>query len=100
MTKTLQSGLLVVQRITIPEIKKHSWFQKNLPIEFTDEGEESIDAQTQSVDNIVSIIQEARTTVGGLGIGISATGSMDLDDLDADYDIDDVETSGDFVCAL
>jgi hypothetical protein len=25
---------------------------------------------------------------------------MDLDDLDTDADIDDIETSGDFVCAL
>jgi hypothetical protein len=25
---------------------------------------------------------------------------MDLDDIDSDADIDDVETSGDFVCAL
>jgi hypothetical protein len=25
---------------------------------------------------------------------------MDIDDLDTDADIDDIETSGDFVCAL
>lgn len=54
---------------------------------------------SQSIDDIVKIIQEARIEgpkVGGHFFGAS----MDLDDLDEDADLDDIETSGDFVCAL
>ncbi|XP_044484498.1 serine/threonine-protein kinase SAPK2-like [Mangifera indica] len=93
------------KRITIEEIKKHPWFLKNLPMEFMEEeGELKNDEEnenSQSVEEILAIIQEARKAaeggnkVGGLYTG----GSMDLDDLD-DGDIDDIETSGDFVCAL
>lgn len=55
----------------------------------------------QSIEEVLSIIREARQTLevpklGGSYIG----GSMDLDDLDIDADIEDVETSGDFVCPL
>ncbi|WVZ24898.1 hypothetical protein V8G54_003442 [Vigna mungo] len=95
------------QRITIPEIKMHPWFLKNLPVEFMEEGEGVLQndmkesCETQSIEEILSIIQEARKPgegprVGGQFVG----GSMDLDDIDADADIDDIETSGDFVCAL
>ncbi|KAL9329659.1 hypothetical protein ACSQ67_004662 [Phaseolus vulgaris] len=95
------------QRITIPEIKMHSWFLKNLPLEFMDGGEgvlqndmnESCD--TQSIEEILSIIQEARKPGEGPKVSEQFVGgSMDLDDIDADADIDDIETSGDFVCAL
>lgn len=55
----------------------------------------------QRVEEIVSIIQEARKPEEGLKIGDHFLGgSMDLDDLDADGDMDDIETSGDFVCEL
>ncbi|KAJ9670155.1 hypothetical protein PVL29_026605 [Vitis rotundifolia] len=92
------------KRITIPEIQNHPWFIRNLPIEFMQGGEASaqtdyVNDPAQSVDEIVKIIQEARIEgpkVGGHFFGAS----MDLDDLDADADIDDIETSGDFVCAL
>ncbi|MED6157950.1 Serine/threonine-protein kinase sapk2 [Stylosanthes scabra] len=100
------------KRITIPEIKMHSWFLQNLPVEFMDEGVGGLqnggadqyddDSSGQSIEEILSIVQEARKPsengpkVGGQFVG----GSMDLDDIDADADIDDFETSGDFVCAL
>lgn len=55
----------------------------------------------QSVEEILSIIQEARKPAEGPKIGDHFLGgSMDLDELDADCDMDDIETSGDFVCAL
>lgn len=85
----------------------HSWFLKNLPLEFMDGGEgvlqndmnESCD--TQSIEEILSIIQEARKPGEGPKVSEQFVGgSMDLDDIDADADIDDIETSGDFVCAL
>lgn len=60
--------------------------------------------QSQGIEEILSIIQEARQEgpkVRGQMIGGM---SMDLDDLDADddddSDFDDIETSGDFVCAM
>ncbi|XP_028776577.1 serine/threonine-protein kinase SAPK2-like [Neltuma alba] len=99
------------KRITIPEIKMHPWFLKNLPLEFMDEGGQSgmqedsanDSCGRQSIEEILSIIQEARKAgdqgqkVGGQFVGV---GSMDLDDMDTDADIDDLEASGDFVCAL
>lgn len=57
---------------------------------------------SQSVEEVLSIVQEARKSlnvpiVGGLLNG----GTMDLDDLEADEeDLEDVETSGEFVCPL
>ncbi|KAI4317291.1 hypothetical protein L6164_025172 [Bauhinia variegata] len=94
------------KRITIPEIKKHPWFLENLPVEFMDEDEvaqndDVNDDSSQSIEEILSVIQEARKTGEGPRFGGQFVGgSMELDDLDADADIDDVETSGDFVCAL
>lgn len=95
------------KRITIPEIKNHVWFLQNLPVEFTDG--EGVDLQNDvngndsspSVEEILSIIQEAnKPTEGPIIGGKFDGGSMDIDDIDADGDVDDVETSGDFVCAL
>lgn len=103
-----QIWLFFAQRITIPEIKKHPWFLKNLPVEFM-EGEEAIqmkntnDYPAQTVEEALAIIQEARKPVEGpkAGGGLFVAGSMDLDDIDTDADIEeDIETSGDFVCAL
>ncbi|KAK8481587.1 hypothetical protein V6N13_009274 [Hibiscus sabdariffa] len=93
------------KRITIPEIKQHPWFLKNLPMEFM-EGEdgklkiEQENDQSQSIEQVLSIIDEAREPGEGLKVGTQFLGgSMDLDDID-DADIDDVDTSDDFVCAL
>ncbi|XP_057747515.1 serine/threonine-protein kinase SAPK1 isoform X1 [Arachis stenosperma] len=100
------------KRITIPEIKMLPWFQQNLPLEFTDEGAGSLqngggnhddDSSVQNIEEILSIVQEARKPskdnpeeAGGQFVG----GSMDLDDIDLDADMDDIETSDDFVCTL
>jgi len=93
------------QRITIPEIKNHPWFLKNLPIEMTDEYQISVlmtdmNVPSQSLEEIMAIIQEARKPGDGMKLTgqIPGLGSMELDDIDVD-DID-VEDSGDFVCAL
>ncbi|KAI6692116.1 hypothetical protein NL676_019826 [Syzygium grande] len=94
------------KRITIPEIKQHPWFLKNLPVEFMEDGKGLLQTDgpndsKQSEDEILAIIQEARkpAEIPKLS-GILVGGSMDLDDLETDADIDDIETSGDFVCAL
>ena len=57
--------------------------------------------QSQSIEEILSIIDEARKPGEGPKVGSQLLGgSMDLDDIDDDADIDDIETSGDFVSAL
>ncbi|CAM8999409.1 unnamed protein product [Rhodiola kirilowii] len=99
------------KRVTIPEIQKHLWFLKNLPEEFTQGAEGGLKAQvsdksyqSQSTEDILAIVQEARKDGEGVkaaGGEFVCGGSMDLDELDTDEDLDgDIETSGDFVCAL
>lgn len=90
------------------EIKNHSWFLKNLPVEMS-EGSMRMNDPSQTVEEIVWIVEEARKSITGAG-GLSGAGgyggsssgaigssSMDFDDLDADYD--DIDT-GDFVYQL
>lgn len=58
---------------------------------------------SQSIEELLSIVQEARKPAEGPKFGGSFVGGsleLDLDDLEADCDMDDIETSGDFVCAL
>ncbi|KAG8099348.1 hypothetical protein GUJ93_ZPchr0013g34455 [Zizania palustris] len=94
------------QRITIPEIKNHPWFLKNLPVEMTGEYQTTspqvndANAASQRLEDILSIIQEAKKPGDGSEFSgqIPGLGSMELDDMDAD-DID-VDDSGDFVSAL
>ncbi|KAJ6791055.1 serine/threonine-protein kinase SAPK2-like isoform X1 [Iris pallida] len=95
------------KRITMSEIKTHPWFLKNLPEELADGYDGSLQFETsselQSVEEITELIQEARKPAEGTKLGGSRLvgGSVDLDDIDADMeDLDDVETSGEFVCAL
>ncbi|KAJ8433783.1 hypothetical protein Cgig2_025946 [Carnegiea gigantea] len=94
------------KRIEIPEIKTHPWFLKNLPMELMEGGSwqsNDVNHPSQSVDQILSIIQEARRpTELGNQSGVYLGGSMDFefDDLDADVDLDDIESSGEFVCPV
>lgn len=94
------------QRITIPEIKTHPWFLKNLPIELTDEYQAALQAAdtntpAQSIEEVIAIIQEAKkpgagdTRRPGADLFVGG-GSMDLDEID-DAELDDIETSGDYV---
>lgn len=92
-----------LQRVTIPEIKNHPWFLTNLPIELMEGGSwqrNDVNNPSQCMEEVLSIIQEARKPVEASRIEGHLLGtSMDLDDLDTD-DLDDIETSGDFVCAM
>ncbi|CAN7065504.1 unnamed protein product [Brassica oleracea var. botrytis] len=93
------------KRITMEEIKSHYWFLKNLPVEMSEGSLRMNDQPSQTEEEIVWIIQEARKPIAGAS-GLSGAGgsggssggavgsSMDLDDLDIDYD--DIDT-GDFV---
>ncbi|KAJ7530636.1 hypothetical protein O6H91_14G011900 [Diphasiastrum complanatum] len=74
-------------RITIPEIKNHVWFLKNLSAEFIDGTDASyafddLSHPPQSLDEIMRIIKEARTPASG--------GDVDFypDDTDSETDAD------------
>ncbi|KAH0456821.1 hypothetical protein IEQ34_014728 [Dendrobium chrysotoxum] len=88
------------KRITIPDIKKNPWFLKNLPRELAD-GEKNFekgygDNEMQSVEEIMRIIQEAKTPgVASQSVDQSASG---LDDTDADTE--EVDDSGDFLALI
>ncbi|GFZ15383.1 protein kinase superfamily protein [Actinidia rufa] len=95
------------KRITISEIKQHPWFLKSMPKELI-EGEktnceEPNRAQPlQSVEEIMRIIQEAKTPGEGSkaeGQASASTGSFDPDDTDIDLDYE-VDNSGDYVTPL
>lgn len=90
------------KRITIPEIKKHPWFLKNMQRELvegekTNYGEADRNKQLQSVEEIMQIIQEAK--IPG-ETGIKAEGQLGIgNSLDADEDLDlesEIDYSGDY----
>ncbi|MBA0554500.1 hypothetical protein Golob_013598, partial [Gossypium lobatum] len=90
------------KRISIPEIKEHPWFLKNLPkelveIEKMNYAESVRDQPSQSVEEIMRIIQEAKTTTAeGAKVGEqAAAGSSDPDDVEADLE-SEIDVSGDF----
>lgn len=94
-----------MQRITIPEIKQHPWFLKNLPtelveVERTNYAELESNRPTQSVEEIMRIIQDAKTPgKGSKGSGQSAAGTSDTDDIEADVEYE-ADASGDYVGAV
>lgn len=92
----------IQKRITIPEIKKHPWFLKNLPKELI-KGEKTNyeteqDQPLQSVEEVMRIVQEGRTPAEGSKVGQGVAGPSDPDE-DADLD-SEVDNSGDFVAAI
>ncbi|KAK7823355.1 serine/threonine-protein kinase sapk3 [Quercus suber] len=92
------------KRITLPEIKRHPWFMKNLPIELIEiEKTNFAEAEaepTQSIEEIMRIIQEAKMPGEGSKAGGQATaGSSDLDDIEADIEAE-VDVSGDYASAV
>ncbi|KAK9742641.1 hypothetical protein RND81_03G187700 [Saponaria officinalis] len=92
------------KRITIPEIKNHPWFMTNLPVEFMEGGSwqsNDINQPSQSMEEILSVIQDARQPHQQPNSnGLLNSTSMDFDDLDGDVDIYDIESSGEFVCSM
>ena len=84
-------------------IKAHKWFLKNLPADLADGahlGAEYNTESSQSVEEIDRILAEARIPAPSLGIGhYFADESFDIDDTDFDNDLD-VESSGEYVCAI
>uniref|UniRef100_A0A803PMY6 non-specific serine/threonine protein kinase n=1 Tax=Cannabis sativa TaxID=3483 RepID=A0A803PMY6_CANSA len=87
------------KRITIPEIKQHPWFLKNLPkelveVEKTNQAKSETDQNTQSVEEIMRIIQEAKTPGEGskATTGLGATASTSDPDDESEIDV-----SGDYL---
>ncbi|KAL0658992.1 hypothetical protein Bca4012_079577 [Brassica carinata] len=96
-------------RISIPEIKSHEWFLKNLPGDLMDENRMSSQFQEpeqpmQSLDTIMQIISEATIpTVRNRCLDDFMADNLDLDDDMDDFDSEseiDVDSSGEIVYAL
>ncbi|CAM8984897.1 unnamed protein product [Rhodiola kirilowii] len=93
------------KRISIPEIKNHPWFLKNLPKDLVEAEKTSyndvlpLDQPVQSVEEIMRIIQEARTSIKDAKKGVyDEFGSLDPGDEDDDVDIEsEIDMSGEFV---
>ena len=102
--------LLSQQRITIPEIRNHEWFLKNLPADLMDERAmnnqfDEADQPMQSDDEIMQIISEATIPAAGThNLNQYLTGSLDIDDdMDEDLETDpdlDIDSSGEIVYAM
>lgn len=90
------------QRISMADIQRHEWFLKNLPADLIDgtyAGADVDDEPSQSVDEVNRIIAEARIPRGfGLDHYFPET-IGEWDDMDFENDLD-VESSGEYVCAL
>ncbi|VAI02552.1 unnamed protein product [Triticum turgidum subsp. durum] len=95
-------------RITIPEIRNHPWFLKNLPADLVDDSTmssqyEEPEQPMQSMDEIMQILAEATIPAAGSRINQFLNDGLDLDDdmddLDSDADLD-VESSGEIVYAM
>ncbi|PKA59191.1 Serine/threonine-protein kinase SAPK3 [Apostasia shenzhenica] len=88
------------KRITIPEIKKHPWFTKNLPRELVD-GEtiyrnDNPNDASQSIEEIMHVIQEAKMPADASAAAGKAASSLvdDTDDGGAE-EADDADDEGD-----
>ncbi|CAL9044528.1 unnamed protein product [Musa acuminata subsp. burmannicoides] len=90
-----------LKRITIPEIKQHPWFLKNLPKEIINgektnfEGND--DQPSQSVEDIMRIIEEAKKPAEHPKVANNPVSELvEVDEVDPD-DETEVESSGDFL---
>jgi serine/threonine-protein kinase SRK2 len=95
------------KRITIPEIKNHEWFLRNLPADLVDGPNPSYvfedpNHPPQSIEELMRIINECKTVGTGVGMGtLLADAGLDADDMDLENDADpDVDSSGEFVCPM
>ncbi|ONK75918.1 uncharacterized protein A4U43_C03F21940 [Asparagus officinalis] len=94
-------------RISLPEIRNHAWFLKNLPANLMDENMmsnqyEEPDQPMQSIDEIMQIITEATippcgARVIGQYLDDLDTDDEEMEDIDSDLDTD---SSGEIVSAI
>ncbi|KAK4437836.1 Serine/threonine-protein kinase SRK2E [Sesamum alatum] len=98
------------KRITMPEIRNHEWFLKNLPTDLMGDNMENNqfeepDQPMQSDEEIMQIITEATIPPAGTNsLNQYLTGSLDIDDdMDEDLESDpdlDLDSSGEIVYAM
>jgi len=90
-----------LQRITMPEIKSHPWFVKNLPADLVGDGTvsyEEPDQPMQNMNDIMQILAEATVPADGAR-GTTKLLCDDLDDFDDDMDLDsDLDLDIESVC--
>ncbi|KAJ4891029.1 Serine/threonine-protein kinase SRK2I [Raphanus sativus] len=94
-------------RISIPEIKNHAWFLKNLPADLIEESNTGSQFQEpeqpmQSLDTIMQIISEATIpAVRNRCLDDFMTDNLDLDDDMDDFDSEsEIDSSGEIVYAM
>ncbi|KAL5724108.1 non-specific serine/threonine protein kinase [Ranunculus cassubicifolius] len=80
------------KRITIPQIRNHAWFLKNLPKDLV-EGEKTLykeNAYPQTVEEVMHIIKEAQTPGEGAknSIGQSMLAMTDSDEVEVDEEFE------------
>ncbi|WZY68223.1 hypothetical protein YC2023_000463 [Brassica napus] len=99
------------KRISIPEIRNHEWFLKNLPVDIMNDDTmnsqfDESDQPGQSIEEIMQIIAEATVPPAGMqSLNHYLTGSLDIDedmeeDLESDLDDLDIDSSGEIVYAM
>ncbi|XP_022746513.1 serine/threonine-protein kinase SRK2E-like isoform X2 [Durio zibethinus] len=98
------------KRISIPEIRNHEWFLKNLPADLMDENRmnnqfEEPDQPMQSVDKIMQIITEATIPAANtITLNHYLPSNLDIDDdMEEDLDSDpelDIDSSGEVIYAM
>ncbi|CAA7025234.1 unnamed protein product [Microthlaspi erraticum] len=99
------------KRISIPEIRNHEWFLKNLPADLMNDNAmnsqfDESDQPGQSIEEIMQIIAEATVPpAGAQSLNHYLTGSLDIDDdmeedLESDLDDLDIDSSGEIVYAM
>lgn len=97
-----------MQRITIPEIRSHNWFLKNLPADLMDDDSMSNqyvepEQPMQTMDQIMQILTEATIPPACSRINHILTDGFDMDDdmddLESDSDLD-IDSSGEIVYAM
>lgn len=103
------TSITLWQRISIPEIRNHEWFLKNLPADLmenmTNNQFEEPDQPMQSDAEIMSIITEATIPAAGTtSLNQYLNGSEDLyDDMEEDLESDpdlDIDSSGEIIYAM
>ncbi|KAJ4914241.1 Serine/threonine-protein kinase SRK2E [Raphanus sativus] len=99
------------KRISIPEIRNHEWFLKNLPADIMNDDTmnsqfDESDQPGQSIEEIMQIVAEATVPPAGTqSLNHYLTGSLDIDedmeeDLESDLDDLDIDSSGEIVYAM
>ncbi|MED6183236.1 Serine/threonine-protein kinase srk2e [Stylosanthes scabra] len=97
------------QRINMSEIRNHPWFLKNLPadliVDYTNNQFEEPEQPVQSIEEIMQLIAEATIPAAGTqSLNQYLNGSLDIDDMDEDIEIDDpdldIDSSGEIVYAM